>query len=84
MRFIYVYKIIIILFLWCKAEFLASLLQSSVSHDPSEIILTYWFAAQETFILIIYVENRSATSYYCGNWDIQSKIIAFIWNVNHL
>ncbi len=28
----------IYLFLWCKAEFSASLLQSSVSHDPSEII----------------------------------------------
>ncbi len=27
------------LFLWSKAEFSASLLQSSVSHDPSEIIL---------------------------------------------
>ncbi len=26
------------LFLWCKAEFSASLLQSSVSHDPLEII----------------------------------------------
>ncbi len=26
------------LFLWCKAEFSASLLQSWVSHDPSEII----------------------------------------------
>ncbi len=37
------------LFLWCKAEFSASLLQSSVSHDPSEIILIYWFAAQKTF-----------------------------------
>ncbi len=33
------------LFLWCKAEF------SSVSHDPSEIILICWFAAQETFII---------------------------------
>ncbi len=30
-----------------KAEFSASLLQSSVSHDPSEIILICWFAAQE-------------------------------------
>jgi len=28
-----------------KAE---SLLQSSVSHDPSEIILICWFAAHET------------------------------------
>ncbi len=30
-----------------KAEFSASLLQSSVSHDPSEIILICQFAAQE-------------------------------------
>ncbi len=40
-------------FLWCKAEL-------SVSHDPSEIILIYWFAAQETF-LILNVENSCAT-----------------------
>jgi len=26
-----------------------SFLQSSVSHDPSEIILICWFGAQETF-----------------------------------
>ncbi len=30
-----------------KAEFSASLLQSSVSHDTSEIILISWFDAQE-------------------------------------
>ncbi len=36
-----------------KAEFSASLLQSSVSHDPSEIILICRFAAQEIFIIII-------------------------------
>ncbi len=35
-----------------KAEFSASLLQFSVSHDPSEIILICWFAVQETFIFI--------------------------------
>jgi len=42
-----------------KAEFSASLLQSSVSH-PSEIILKWCFAAQETFIIIkkIRVKNR--------------------------
>ncbi len=34
------------LFLWCKAECSVSLLQSSVSHDPSEIILTCWFSAK--------------------------------------
>ncbi len=44
-------------FLWCKAEFSVSLLQSSVSHDPSEIILIYWSAAQETFMIIINVEK---------------------------
>ncbi len=45
-----------------KAEFSASLLQSSVSHDPSEIIQICWFAAQETFIIIIIfsVENGCA------------------------
>jgi len=35
-----------------------SLLQSSVAHDPSEINLICWFAAQETFLVIISVENR--------------------------
>ncbi len=45
------------LFLRCKSEFSAQLLQSSVSHDPSEIILIYWFAAQETFLIIINVKK---------------------------
>ncbi len=40
-----------------KAVFSASLLQSSVSHDPSEIILIYWFGPQETFLIIINAEN---------------------------
>ncbi len=31
--------------------------QPSVSHDPSEIILICLFAAQETFIIILNVEN---------------------------
>ncbi len=33
--------------------FFLILLQSSVSHDPSEIILMCWFGAQETFLIII-------------------------------
>jgi len=37
------------------AEFSASLLQSSVSHDPSEIILIS--TVQETFPIIINFEN---------------------------
>ncbi len=39
-----------------QTEFSASLLQSSVPQDHSEIILICWFAAQET-IIIISVEN---------------------------
>jgi len=42
-----------------KLNSFASLPQSSVSHDPSEIILICWSAVQETFITIINVENRS-------------------------
>jgi len=34
-----------------KAEFSASLLQSAVSHDSSEIIV-WWFGAQENFLLL--------------------------------
>ncbi len=37
-------------------------LQSSVSNDPSEIILIYWFDAQETLIIVttIKAENSCA------------------------
>jgi len=37
-----------------------SFLQSSESHDPSEITLIWWFDAQETFLIIINVENTCA------------------------
>ncbi len=40
-----------------KAEFSASLRQSSVSHDPSEIIII--FAAQETFLIIIKYKKKT-------------------------
>jgi len=33
----------------------ASLLHSSMLHDPSEIIKLCWFGAQETFLIIIHV-----------------------------
>ncbi len=41
--------------MWWKAVFSASLLQSPVSHDPSEIILICCFAAQETSMLKTFV-----------------------------
>ncbi len=37
--------------------------QKNVSHNPSEIILICWFAAQETFI-IINVENMCAVNVF--------------------
>ncbi len=52
------------IFLWCSAEFSATLLESSVSHDPSEIILLCRSAAQDTFISIINVEYSRAASYF--------------------
>ncbi len=45
-----------------KLNFQQALLPSSVSHDPSEIIC--WFAAQETFLIIINVENSCAAKYF--------------------
>jgi len=38
-----------------KAVFSLLLLSSSVSHDPSEITLIWWFDDQETFLIIINV-----------------------------
>ncbi len=43
-----------------KLYFQQKWLQSSVLHDPSEIILICWFAAQETFNHIINVVNSRA------------------------
>jgi len=57
-----------------KAEFSASLLQSSL-HDPSEIILICWFAAQETILIIINVENSGLICFmegeilFCGFFE---------------
>ncbi len=36
----------------------------------SEIILIYWFTAQETFLIIINVENSCTASYFYGNYNI--------------
>ncbi len=36
----------------------------------SEIILICWFTAQETFLIIINIENSCAARYFCGNWYI--------------
>ncbi len=50
-HFLFEYVLKCNLFLWRKAE-VSALFQSSVSHDPSEIMKICWFAAQETFMII--------------------------------
>jgi len=57
-----------------KAEISASLLQSTVSHDSSEITLIWWFDAQETFTIIIDVETSWGASYFCGNHDQKTPL----------
>ncbi len=42
-----------------KIELINVTSKSSVSHDPSEIIVISWFCAQETFLIII-VKNSCA------------------------
>ncbi len=61
--------------------FLASLLQSSVSHDPSEIILICWFTAQETFQIIINVENSCAASYFLFQFQKNSIYLKSFCNI---
>jgi len=36
-----------------KLNFQQASIQCSQSHDPSEIILICWFAAQDTFLIIV-------------------------------
>ncbi len=71
------------LFLWCKAEFSSSLLQFSVSHDLLEIITIY----QETFLIIINVENSFAASYFVEmviHFIFQDFLINIKFNEQHL
>ncbi len=57
-----------------KLNFQQPLLQSSVSHNPSEIILICSFGAQETFIFIIMNVENSCASHFCENHN------TFIWD----
>ncbi len=43
-----------------KAEFSASLRQSSVSHDSLENILICWFAAHRFFILLFIINDENS------------------------
>ncbi len=55
-----------------------------VLHDPSEIIIKYWFGAQETFLIIIN-KNSCAAQYSCDSFFQDSlnktfKSTTLIWN----
>ncbi len=61
--------------MWCKAEFSALSVQSSASHDPSEIIPIYRFAAPETLILMINAKNSLNVTFDQFNASLLKKII---------
>ncbi len=70
----YYLKNIIYELLLCKAEFSAPLPQSSVSynlHIIFQFFLIGWFAAQETFIIIIIIKN---------NIYLKQKMFAFTFD----
>ncbi len=50
----------------------------------SEIILICWFAAQETFLIIINVENSCAAQYFCGNCVNSPESESKNWRSFHL
>ncbi len=56
-----------------QSWFLASLLQSSMSHDPSEILQICRFAAKETFIFIIINVENSCFIFFWNVWWTKFK-----------
>ncbi len=47
----------------------------------SEIIIICWFDAQETFLIIINVEDSCAAQYFSGNFDekkVQKNSLYFV------
>ncbi len=64
-------KILIIYSYDAKLKFQQPLLQSSASHDPSEIILTCWFGVNETY---------ETTFFFIQDWikDLENNSIYLI------
>jgi len=50
---------------YSKYSNFAKFIESSVSHDPPEIILICWFDAWETFLIIIIIINNISHYYQC-------------------
>jgi len=57
-------------------EFSASL-QSSESHDPSEITRMHWFGTQETLLIVMNVENSHADRFFFPSVFCENVILFF-------
>ncbi len=69
-------NVLLNLFLWRSTEFSASLLQSSVSHDPSEIILIFWFIMSvETVVLLHVFWNVKLFIYFFDEYKVKNRSI---------
>jgi len=61
-----------------KLNFQHQLLQSLVSHCPSEIILICWFGPKETFLINNNAENSCIALSFCGQYVLGPWPILFI------
>ncbi len=77
----WIYMVKCNLFLGCKAEFSASLLQSSGTKDISEIITIYIFVAQKTFMIISKCRAAFFVFFFKSFDDSNFKQTAFSLNV---
>ncbi len=68
------------LFLWISADFNCLLLQSLVSHDPSEIILICRFDTEERFLVITNLEN-SCLEFFLGTM-MYFFLFSFVYSKN--
>ncbi len=50
-----------------------------VFSDPSKTILICWFAAQESFLIIINVENNCGGKIFGGNFDTFFVLILLLF-----
>ncbi len=58
--------------MWRRAESSASLLQSSVSHDPSEIILICWFIISVETVVLLHIFLEPVILFSLNIWWIKS------------
>ncbi len=85
MKYYYNLKELFSMWIYCQMSFvpvISCLIQSSVSHDPLEIIIICWFDAQEKNLIIINVENQF---YFIFRilWWIESSKEQHLYDTEH-